>query len=103
MVFTKENWSLEYLAYSSFMKLLLSASSVPGTAEAAASSQSLLPGSPQACRRHTGKQFQQQELILRPGKVVVVLSLSHVDSCNPMDSSLPGSSVYGVSQARTLE
>ena len=25
------------------------------------------------------------------------------DSCNPMDSSLPGSSVYGILQARILE
>ena len=33
--------------------------------------------------------------------VVVVVYLSK--SCNPMDYSLPGSSVYGVSQARMLE
>ena len=26
-----------------------------------------------------------------------------LDSCNPMDYSLPGSSVYGISQARILE
>ena len=36
--------------------------------------------------------------------VVVVQSLSHVQLfCNPMDCSLPGSFVHGISQARTLE
>ena len=33
--------------------------------------------------------------------LVVVVYLSK--SCNPMDYSLPGSSAYGVSQARMLE
>ena len=32
-----------------------------------------------------------------------VCSLSHVPLGNPMHSSLPGSSVHGISQARTLE
>lgn len=36
MVFTKENCSLEYLAYFSFIKLFLSAYFVLGTAKAAA-------------------------------------------------------------------
>ena len=36
--------------------------------------------------------------------VVVVYLLSHVRLfCNPMDCSYPGSSVHGISQARTLE
>ena len=35
---------------------------------------------------------------------VVVYSLSHVQRfCNPTDYSPPGSSVHGISQARTLE
>ena len=33
------------------------------------------------------------------GGLVVVMS----DSCNPMDYSAPGSSVHGISQARTVE
>ena len=32
-----------------------------------------------------------------------VKSLSHVRLCNPMDSSLPGSFVHGIFQARILE
>ena len=37
-------------------------------------------------------------------KVGIVLSLSHVWLfCNPMDCSLPGSPVHGISQARILE
>ena len=32
-----------------------------------------------------------------------VKSLSHVQLCNPMDCSLPGSSVHGIFQARILE
>ena len=32
-----------------------------------------------------------------------VKSLSHVRLCNPMDCSLPGSTVYGIFQARILE
>ena len=35
--------------------------------------------------------------------VVVVVVKSCLTFCNPMDYSLPGSSVYGVSQARLLE
>ena len=35
--------------------------------------------------------------------VVVVQSLSHVDSLRPMGCSPPGSSVHGISQARILE
>ena len=36
--------------------------------------------------------------------VVVVESLSHVRLfCDPIDSSSPGSSVHGISQARVLE
>ena len=34
---------------------------------------------------------------------VKVKSLSHVRLCDPMDCSLPGSSVHGISQARVLE
>ena len=34
---------------------------------------------------------------------VKVKSLSHVRLCNPMDCSLPGSSVHGIFQARILE
>ena len=34
---------------------------------------------------------------------VVVQSPSHVRLCNPMDCSPPGSSVHGISQARTQE
>ena len=34
---------------------------------------------------------------------MVVELLSHVYSCDPMDCSLPGSSVYRISQARILE
>ena len=33
----------------------------------------------------------------------IVLSLSHVQLCNPVDCSLPGSSIYGIFQARVLE
>ena len=32
-----------------------------------------------------------------------VKSLSHVQLCDPMDCSLPGSSVHGIFQARVLE
>ena len=36
--------------------------------------------------------------------VVVVESLSHVQVfCDPIDHSLPGSSVHGISQVRVLE
>ena len=34
---------------------------------------------------------------------LVVQSQSHVRLCHPMDCSMPGSSVCGISQARTLE
>ena len=34
---------------------------------------------------------------------VVCLSLSHIQLCDPMDCSLPGSSVHGIVQARILE
>ena len=34
---------------------------------------------------------------------VAVQSLSHVPLCNPTDCSPPGSSVHGISPARTLE
>ena len=34
---------------------------------------------------------------------VAVQLLSHVQLCNPMDCSPPGSSVHGISQARILE
>ena len=34
---------------------------------------------------------------------VKVKSLSHVTLCNPMDCSLPGSSIHGIFQARILE
>ena len=34
---------------------------------------------------------------------VKVKSLSHVRLCNPVDCSLPGSSVHGILQARILE
>ena len=34
---------------------------------------------------------------------VKVKSLSHVQLCDRMDCSLPGSSVHGISQARVLE
>ena len=34
---------------------------------------------------------------------VKVKSLSHVRLCDPMDCSLPGSSVHGIFQARVLE
>ena len=30
-------------------------------------------------------------------------SLSHIRLCNPMDCSLPGSTIHGIFQARTLE
>ena len=35
--------------------------------------------------------------------IVVAQCLGHVQLCDPMDYSLPGSSVHGVSQARILE
>ena len=35
--------------------------------------------------------------------VVVVQLLSHVRLCSPMDCSLPGSTVHGISQARILD
>ena len=35
--------------------------------------------------------------------VAIVLSLNHVQLCNPMDCSPPGSSVHAISQARILE
>ena len=34
---------------------------------------------------------------------LVVQSLSHVSLCDPMDWSLPGSSLHGILQARILE
>ena len=36
-------------------------------------------------------------------KVKVLVSQFCLDLCNPMDCSLPGSSVHGISQARILE
>ena len=39
----------------------------------------------------------------RDRKVKVSVAQSCPTLCNPIDSSLPGSSVHGVSQARTLE
>ena len=36
-------------------------------------------------------------------KVKVLVSQFCLDLCNPIDCSLPGSSVYGISQARILE
>ena len=36
-------------------------------------------------------------------EVKVLITQSCMTLCNPMDCSLPGSSVYGISQARTLE
>ena len=38
--------------------------------------------------------------ITQDSVVSVVLLLSHVQLCDPMDFSLPGSSVHGISQAR---
>ena len=35
--------------------------------------------------------------------VATVSSLNHVQLCNPMDCSPPGSSVHAISQARILE
>ena len=35
--------------------------------------------------------------------MVVVLSHQVTDSCDPMDCSLPGSSIHGIFQARILE
>ena len=35
--------------------------------------------------------------------VCVSVAQSCLTLCNPMDSSLPGSSIHGISQARTLE
>ena len=42
---------------------------------------------------------QDEDRIITPGAYM----LSHVRLCNPMDCSPPGSSVRGISQARTLE
>ena len=41
--------------------------------------------------------------LLRYSKTFVTLSLSAVSDCDPMDCSLPGSSVHGILQARILE
>ena len=42
-------------------------------------------------------------LTLPVSAVCVLLTQSHLTLCDPMDCSPPGSSVYGTSQARTLE
>ena len=47
-----------------------------------------------------GKDFRS--LIIKNGVGVGVELLSPSDSCNPMDCSLPGSSVYGISYERML-
>ena len=36
-------------------------------------------------------------------KVKVLVAQSYLTPCDPMDCSLPGSSVHGILQARTLE
>ena len=42
-------------------------------------------------------------LLSRLGLIVVLVTKSCLTLCNTMDCSLPGSSVYGTSQARILE
>ena len=42
-------------------------------------------------------------LLSRLGLIVVLVTKSCLTLCNTMDCSLPGSSVYGISQARVLE
>ena len=42
-----------------------------------------------------------EDFILR--SVCVLTHFSHVQLCDPMDCSLPGSSVHGILQARVLE
>ena len=37
------------------------------------------------------------------GKVKVKVTLSYLTPCDPMDSSLPGSPVHGILEARILE
>ena len=38
-----------------------------------------------------------------PGMCICACVLSHVGLCDPVDCSLPGSSVHGILQARKLE
>ena len=45
----------------------------------------------------------QEYRTIPPVVVVVVYSLSRVRLCDPMDCSLPGSSVHGILQARILK
>ena len=51
------------------------------------------------CRKDIIPGFSHQHVV-----VVLVLTLSHVQLfCDPVDCSLPGSSIHGISQARLLE
>ena len=50
--------------------------------------------------------FYKRDMI-KPEKLKVCVSMpsyfSHIQLCDPMDSSLPGSSVHGILQTRKLE
>ena len=47
--------------------------------------------------------WQNYHTILSKTKVKVLVTQSYPTLCHPMDSSLPGSSVHGIFQARMLE
>ena len=51
----------------------------------------------------SGLPFPSPVIKYEVSEVSKVKSLSHVRLCDPMDCSLPGSSVHGISQARVLE
>ena len=50
-----------------------------------------------------GKRQEEEKKQREMERKVKVKSLSRVQLCDPMDCSLPGSSIHGISQARTLE
>ena len=65
----------------------------------------------EGARSLMGTDYPEKALVIRPGALVTSLVLNVLCSvaqlcptlCNPMDCSLPGSSVHGILQTRVLE
>ena len=68
--------------------------------------QFLVPEDPRCCQENfvvKGKAEEQTELGCHSEKVKVLVILSCLTLCGSVDCSPPGSSVYGILQARILE
>ena len=48
-------------------------------------------------------EVRKRKMNIKPHHIYVLVTQSYPTLCNPMDCSLPGSSVHGILQARILE